>query len=430
MAEQRRAAGGLGRVRLKRLLKSVGYADGTAAGVTVDAAEYAPLRDLVAEAARVVRVPAPEHLRLSTYGEIAVTGDSSDGRTLHIGAPFVLGLPAVELKAVVAHSLAVLKEPHPELADALARICQDVQSLLDFLGGDGFGRRYRRLLAATAGFREDIERRADRAAAAVAGSREQALIALVRSRAVTGHFVEYAPRYLVEGLAPPEDLFTNWLRVAALPVPTWAAASTPSSQPGVRTVFHPGLTPQADVLDRARQAVNPVIPGEGLPVIAGLTAETAKALISGVEADPEDHLSIDYGASGQAVIDAAGRLLGRDATPADVVGVVADGRGPELAGVWDEVTVAQLEDSAPDSRVMERVLADTRTSAPTPGEMLEAFLAGLAVRREYRYDPVLGPGVLLADGRPGIEIHAAIGKAVAGDVTALGQLVDQLAGSA
>ena len=61
----------------------------------------------------------------------ATGGTAADGFILTIGAPLILAMTAVELKAVVAHTLAVLREPDPELADALVQTREKAQSYLE-----------------------------------------------------------------------------------------------------------------------------------------------------------------------------------------------------------------------------------------------------------------------------------------------------------
>lgn len=400
MAEKRQPAGGLGRFRLKRLLATAYYMDKGLLGVPADRPETAPLADLVAEIARAIRVDAPAQLLVSPYAEVAISGDTPEDLTLYVGAPFVLGLPIVELKTVLAHCMASLGQPHPALADALVRSTDRIQGSLDFFGPQtAMGRRYRRFLDGSAEARSDLARYADRAAAAMAGSQERAQAALIHARALTEHFVDYAPRYLVVGSEPLQDLYSNWLRVAAQPVPDWAVNSKP--------------------------AVDPLIPAECVPLIAALPEDDNDTLVAAIDVDPDDAIGFDYEVGCQDVIEGAGHLLEREATPVDVVGLVADGRGAELIAEWDRATAARLA-ALPGAYLIESFLARHGT-ALTVGEMFATFIPGLACRYGYDYDPVLCPGVLTAEGRPGIEIYPAIGGAVGGDTAAVAELMMRLA---
>lgn len=401
MAEKRQPAGGLGRFRLKRLLATAYYRDEGLLGVPADAPETAPLRALVDQIARAIRVDAPARLLMSPYAMVAISGDTPEDLTLYAGAPFVLGLSVVELKTVLAHCMASLGQPHPALADALVRSTDQIQGSLDFFGPrTAMGQRYRRFLNGSAEARADLARHADRAAAAMAGSREQAQAALNHVRALAEHFVDYLPCYLVVGSEPLQELYSNWLRVAAEPVPDWAVDSVP--------------------------AVNPLIPAECVPLIAALPEDDNDTLISAIDVDPDDAIGFDYEMGCRDVIEAAGHLLAREATPLDVVGLVADGRGAELVAEWDRVDAARLA-ALPEAYLLESFLAKHRT-ALTVGEMFAIFVPGLARRYGYDYDPVLRPGVLTAEDRPGIEFYQAIGDAVGGgDTAALAELVTQLA---
>lgn len=428
MAEKPQAAGGLGPLRLKRLLKTARYFDDRV-GIQADKEEDAPLWDLVVEVARVTGVAAPEGLVLNPYAEISVAEAKGGGFDLYIGVPLALALPAVELKAVVAHALAVMREPHPELADALVRTREKAQAFMESdLPNSPFRRPYRRVLEGSAGFHSDFERHADRAAAAVAGSREQALVAMVRAQAIAEHFAEYAWCYRLEDpdTAPLADLFTEWLRVAAEPVPAWAFGSVPLPKLASRPAFHPGLRNSSDSLDRAHRAANPLVPASGEPAVAGFADDFSDALASFIEFDPDADFSIGYAEAGQAVIAGAGILLGHTATPTDVAGLVVAGRGAELAAAWHRIMVEHLEAGMPSGFLTERMLEAAAAPESTLGEALQVFLIAVAVEHGHRFNAVLRPGELMADGRPPIKTHAIISQAVAGDAAPLAELVAQL----
>ncbi|WP_194923854.1 hypothetical protein [Catenulispora pinisilvae] len=428
MAEKPQAAGDLGSFRLKRLLKDARYVDDRQ-GIAADKAEDALLWDLVAEVARETRVAAPEALVLVPDAEISVAKAAEGGFALYIGVPLALALPAVELKAVVAHALAVMREPHPELAAGLVRAREAAQVRADLWVSQAprLSRHFQQVLDDSAGFHADIERHADRAAAAVAGSRERALVAMVRAQAIAEHFAEYAGCYVLGAADVAPDLFTDWLNVAAQPVPDWASNSLPLPNLATRTAFHPGLRTSGGSLNRARQAVNPLVPASGEPVVAGFADDVSDALASFIEVDRGADYSIGYAEAGEAVLAGAGRLLGRDATPADVVDLVADDRGAELAVAWFELLAAELEAGNASGFVTERIQRAAMEPASTLGEALQVFLIAVAVRHGYRFDAVLHPGELMADGGEPIKTYAVISQAVAGDTAPLAQLVAQLA---
>jgi hypothetical protein len=402
VVEKRQPAGGLGPHRLERLLSQVGYFDEHLLGVPADTEQTAALADLVPEIARVIRVEAPGQVLVGPYPEIAISGDTAEDLTLYVGAPYLLGMPVTELKAVLAHAMASLGEPHPGLSDAMVRTTKQAQDMVAlFSPATSLGRRYRKFLDKSTAFRDDLGRHADRAAAAMAGSNKQAQNALARAKVITEHFNEFAPRYLLNEANSFQDLYTHWLRAAAQPVPDWAVQS-------LRTV-------------------DPPVPAEYVALITGLDPDDADTLATAIDVDPDAAYHFGYDAIREEILTAATQLLGHDATPADVVALVADGRGAELGAQWDEVTEAVLADARPHTRGMERYLAETRTSASTAGELLEAFIAGLGVPRGYHYDPVVRPGALTAEEHSEIEIYATIGSAVAGDTAALAELVARLA---
>ncbi|WP_143765462.1 hypothetical protein [Catenulispora acidiphila] len=401
MPEKRQPAGGMGQFRLKRLLKAAMYVDQHMLGVPADAPETVGLTDVVGEIARAIHVDVPPTVLVSPYAEVAISGDTADDMILYVGAPFLLGLPVVELKAVLAYTMAALGEPHPALADAVVRSAQSFQDWLDLFGATTpLGRRYRKFLDASAEVRTDLARHADRAAAALAGSQKYAQNGLARSKAITEHFVRFAPYYLVTGAEPLQDLYRNWLLAAAQPVPAWAV--------------------------HLRSLVDPPIPGECVPLVAALNDEDVDILVAAIDVDPDDATGYDYDRIREKILAVAGESLGREATPADVVALVADGRGVELAARWDGLTSAELAAILSKTHGMEQYSAESLTSVSTTGELLEAFIPGLAVRHGYRYDPVLRPGVLVADAQPEIEIFESIGSAVVGDTTTLAELVKQL----
>ena len=428
MAEKPPAAGDLGPSRLKRLLKYARYVDDRE-GIAADKEEDAPLWGLVAEVARETRVAAPEALVLVPNAEISVAKAAGGGFALYIGVPLALALPVAELKAVIAHALAVMREPRPELAAGLVRAREAAEGKVDLWVSQAprLSRHFQRVLDDSAGFHADIERHADRAAAAVAGSRELALVAMVRTRAIAEHFAEYAECYLLGAVDVAPDLFTDWLSVAAQPVPDWAFNSVALPTPGTGTAFHPGLRSSSAALDRARRAVNPLVPASGERVVAGFADDVCDALASFIEVDPYADYSIGYAEAGEVVVAGAGRLLGRDATPADVVDLVADDRGAELAVAWFELLTAELDAGKASGFIAERIQQAAMEPASSLGEALQVFLIAVAVRHGYRFDAVLHPGELMADGRAPVKTHAVISQAVAGDAAPLAQLVAQLA---
>lgn len=430
MADKPQAAGGLGRFQLKRLVKDWVIGDDVI-GIPADRTEFAPLWDLVADAARAAGVAAPSEIVLGPYGEISLTGTVADGFSLRLGAPLILAMPAIELKAVVAHCLVVLREPDPELADGLVRTREKAHSYLelgDLARGTTLGQGFRRVLDRSDRFHDDIERRADRAAAAAAGSGEQALIAMVRARAIREHFAGYAPCYLLASLVttPPGEVFAEWLRVAGQPVPDWAVDAVPLPELATRKAFHPGLRSSGDSVDRARRAVNPLVPASGEPVIGELDAAIANVLTEDIDLDPEDDFTIGYEQAGLAVIEGARSVLGRTAKPADVVGLVAEGRGAELATAWYEIMAGHREARLPSGFIAERFLAADMEPASTLGEALKVFLVAVATPLGYKFEPPIRPGELTAEDGSSIKMYDAVSQAVGGATHELERMVSQL----
>lgn len=185
---------------------------------------------LWAEARRLaadVGTRPPDEIRLVAEANAAVSEDSrllglrGGTRRLYVGAPLLLAMSPLELRAVLAHEMGHYSARHTALApvtyrglEAVGRVCADLGS--DTLFGRAFsayGRLYARAAHAV-GRRQELE--ADRFAVAAAGSKATAAALetlLPLEAAWRTYLSRYAPLGADEGLwpAPLFERFNDFL---------------------------------------------------------------------------------------------------------------------------------------------------------------------------------------------------------------------------
>ncbi|WP_238007543.1 hypothetical protein KZZ52_56040 [Dactylosporangium sp. AC04546] len=229
-----RLPGGLTAWRGRRLLGNI--QEPRRSGLPlVGASRHAALHSLVLDAVKHADVAFPAAVRLGGAPTARLTAGE-----LVIGLPLVAGLPADQLRAVLAHELALPPSRHPDLVRGLlnARLREPEPGTA--------ANRQARLLTATEGLLGEAERVRDAAAVNAVGGGlgavEDAALALLRAAAIEAVFTAFAAAEgtpEVDGLPRRvADLHAGWrLRLAEWGAPahdlTEVLATLPDRHPGL-----------------------------------------------------------------------------------------------------------------------------------------------------------------------------------------------------
>ncbi|MET7402266.1 hypothetical protein ABZS66_53175 [Dactylosporangium sp. NPDC005572] len=248
----------------------------------VGASRHAALHSLVLDAVKHADVAFPAAVRLGGAPTARLTAGE-----LVIGLPLVAGLPADQLRAVLAHELALPPSRHPDLVRGLlnARLHEPEPGAPGASGAPATAaNRHARLLAATGGLLGEAERVRDAAAVNAVGGGlgavEDAALALLRAAAIEAVFTAFAAAEgtpEVDGLPRRvADLHAGWrLRLAEWGAPAHDLTAVLAALPD----RHPGLAAE---LRSTAGADRPVALAADSVALDELSAEEEQALAADV----------------------------------------------------------------------------------------------------------------------------------------------------
>lgn len=318
----------------------------SAASISPEAAEA------IAAGLALAGMPVPKVVSVGPRPVVIARARLLESRnpTVSVGLPLLLAAPVEDLPVAAAYKLAITMQPYPVLAGALWRKRQRMEQIRDQLAEAGRirsrrGRRVDGFLAATERFADDIRTRADLAAVTVAGGADQAAAALYRIDVVALEFAAFASRFvrlIVKKRRVPAHLYTGWHQVRQEGIAPWE--QLPPSELDAFFAEHPALTlADREPLRRIPLQLRRGEAGSPAPCVVSESAERqlakrmAKVFYSAKvsKPTPEDKLDLtliyDAQPGDAAVLEAAGTILGRPATRADVLDLVLDDRLGELA---------------------------------------------------------------------------------------------------
>ncbi|NHT18858.1 M48 family metallopeptidase [Cellulomonas sp. IC4_254] len=326
-------------------------------GVEVPPQSAPELWTVVRELATAAHTRAPDEIRLVPDVNAAVSEEArllglvGGRRRMYVGVPLLQGLDVAMLRSVLAHELGHYSRNHTRLGPLTYRgramVIATVQATAGTVVGWlllGYARLYL-LVSAAVSRRQELE--ADEISVAVAG-RAVAQEAMRESEVVSAAWQHYTGVYVAPafevGLAPAAPAFFGGfdmlLRARADELADLRRQEPDATQS--RWDSHPSHAARIRAMDRmtdthrARDTRRATLLIPGFPDAAAMVAEGALRF--------EDRQRLDWPALGAAattrnrqrvadgVYRAAARLAGLPrATLATVLGLVAQGRGPELA---------------------------------------------------------------------------------------------------
>ena len=326
-------------------------------GVEVPPQSAPELWTVVRELAAAAHTRAPDEIRLVADVNAAVSEEArllglvGGRRRMYLGVPLLQALDVAMLRSVLSHELGHYSRNHTRLGPLAYRGRAVVMATVQATSGSvvgwllaGYARLYL-LVSAAVSRRQELE--ADEISVAVAG-REVAQQSLREVEVVSAAWQHYTGVYVAPafevGLAPTAPAFFSGfdalLRARADELADLRRQAPDATQS--RWDSHPSHAARIAAMDRvpdahrARDTRRATLLVPGFPDAAAMVAEGSLRF--------EDRARLDWPALGEAattrnrqrtadaVYRAAARLAGLPrATLATVLGLVAQGRGPELA---------------------------------------------------------------------------------------------------
>ncbi|MCG7286926.1 M48 family metalloprotease [Cellulomonas sp. ACRRI] len=371
-------------------------------GVEVPPRSAPELWTVVRELAAAAHTRAPDEIRLVPDVNAAVSEEArllglvGGRRRLYLGVPLLQALDVAMLRSVLSHELGHYSRNHTRLgplayrgrAMVLATVQATSGSVVGWLLA-GYARLYL-LVSAAVSRRQELE--ADEISVAVAG-REVAQQSLREVEVVSAAWQHYTGVYVAPafevGLAPTAPAFFGGfdalLRARADELADLRRQAPDATQS--RWDSHPSHAARIAAMDRvpdvhrARDTRRATLLIPGFPDAAAMVAEGSLRF--------EDRSRLDWPALGEvattrnrqrtadAVYRAAARLAGLPrATLATVLGLVAQGRGPELAL---ELGLAAVPAEAGPARPGAAPSATPQPGSPLPDEPAPVEDAGTLV---------------------------------------------------
>ena len=374
-------------------------------GVEVPPQSAPELWTVVRELAAAAHTRAPDEIRLVPDVNAAVSEEArllglvGGRRRMYIGVPLLQGLDVAMLRSVLAHELGHYSRNHTRLGPLTYRgramVIATVQATAGTVVGWlllGYARLYL-LVSAAVSRRQELE--ADEISVTVAG-RAVAQEAMRESEVVSAAWQHYTGVYVAPafevGLAPAAPAFFGGFD-ALLRARADELADLRRQQPDAtqsRWDSHPSHAARIRAMDRmtdthrARDTRRATLLIPGFPDAAAMVAEGALRY--------EDRQRLDWPALGAAattrnrqrvadgVYRAAARLAGLPrATLATVLGLVAQGRGPELAlelGLAEAApaaAAAAVPATAPGGAPVTHPAAGDETTPDDAGTLVDAL---------------------------------------------------------
>jgi hypothetical protein len=404
-------AGGLGPRRARRLLGSTHLPPRPVTGV----AAPPELVTLVASVASAIRVPEPDQVLVGCRPvvELEIAGPGQPVK-VSIGTPLALALPVRDLRALIAHAIAVLSEPQPWLATALLSARQSLAAMQQTDQTAAF-------LADTQAFWSDIEKRADQAALLAVGSPGRALAGLIRRAVVARDFEKFCDdfRPAIEDPTFPDTLYAGWVSTLHQRMPEWwfdtachpdAIAADVAAHPGLATEW--GTRPHAPVWRRPRRLGMIVALSTSdesqlaREYLAGVGNIEAARLIpvewSGYDADRIHRDSF------HSPTQAATTMLGHHASPGEILSMLEGETGRWLVAAVREEVRRSLHWHA-DRTLVDRI---TDPAAFTTGTVLAGLVAETMHLAGYRHTDPLRPQLMGDPAGHQVDVYAVVTDAL------------------
>jgi hypothetical protein len=407
-------AGGLAPRRIRRLLASAPRPPAPVGGVPAPA----ELTSLAATLALRIGTSPPDRVLIGARPAVELGVANTPGRQidLSIGAPLVLALPRRDVRALVAHAIAVLGEPDRRLASALLSARR---SLATTQPADAATAAF---LERTDAFWRDIEERADQAAVLAVPPDVRVLVALVRAAVIARDFLSFSAGFVPTAESPtfPAALYSGWHSTFCRQMPGWwfDTACHPDDMAD-DAAEHPGLAgrwtkrPAGSVWSRPRAA------GMVASLSTSDEVELARAYYAGTEnIDASQLTPVGWSAydadrmhrdSFYSPTQAASIMLGHHASPEEILSMVGEETGQWLVAAVREEVRHSLHWNA-DQTLVDRI---TDPAAFTTGTVLAGLVAETMHQAGYRHTDPLRPQLMNNPAGHRVDIHAVVTDALA-----------------